>query len=558
MGTLYLTYNRGYYSSNPNTLRMSLTPMSIDANASSQSASLINPLVLLVLDGWGMKSTPDGNAIAMAGATTYQHLLDTYPWLAIQASGLPVGLPDGQMGNSEVGHLNMGAGRVVYQELTRINKSIVDGDFFENPVFLAAMAHVKQHNSTLHLMGLLSDGGVHSHSDHLDALIRLSRDQAVDKLCVHAFLDGRDVSPKSAMQYLTPIEATLLEEGFPQITTVCGRYTAMDRDNRWDRTEQAYNNLVLGNGNRQTISTQVVEKAYLDNITDEFIAPCVTDLSFEGMADNDAVIFINFRPDRARQLTQALTATNFTGFNRKKVVNNLHMACMCVYDDTYNLPVAYPKVKLDQLLGQVVSDHGLTQFRTAETEKYAHVTFFFNGGKETPYPGEERLLVASPKVATYDMQPEMSLHGVTDALVNAITSRRFNLIVCNFANPDMVGHTGQLPAAISAVQAVDASLKRVLEAVLSVDGTWLLTADHGNCETMIDDHGGPHTAHTIEPVPLVLISSNPTLKLFANDAGKGLPTALGNIAPTILQLMGLPIPSQMTSPSLLQPVLVRA
>jgi 2,3-bisphosphoglycerate-independent phosphoglycerate mutase len=540
---------------------MSLPLMSPDTTTlppPTTTEAPIKPVVLLVLDGWGLKSSPDGNAIAMAGATTYQHLLDTYPWLSIQASGLPVGLPDGQMGNSEVGHLNMGAGRVVYQELTRINKSIVDGDFFENPVFLAAMAHVKQHNSTLHLMGLLSDGGVHSHTDHLDALIRLCRDQGIDQLRVHAFLDGRDVSPKSALTYLAPLEATLLEEGFPQVSTLCGRYTAMDRDNRWDRTELAYNNLVLGNGARHTFSTHVVEQAYLDGITDEFMAPCVTDLSFEGMADNDAVIYINFRPDRARQLTQALTAPTFTTFERQKVVNNLYFGCMCVYDETYNLPVAYPKVKLDQLLGQVVSEHGLSQFRTAETEKYAHVTFFFNGGREVPYPNEDRLLVASPKVATYDLQPEMSLDGVTDALVSAIISQRYNLIVCNFANPDMVGHTGQLPAAITAVKAVDVALQRVLDAVLSVDGTWLLTADHGNCETMIDEHGGPHTAHTTDPVPLVLVSNNPSLHLFANPADKGLPTALGNIAPTILQLMGLPIPPQMTSPSLLQPMLVTA
>jgi 2,3-bisphosphoglycerate-independent phosphoglycerate mutase len=512
------------------------------------------PVVLLVLDGWGIRQADAGNAITLAQPRFYDQLLKQYPWIAIEASGEAVGLPDGQMGNSEVGHLNLGAGRVVYQELTRINKDIRESTFFSNPTLMAAMAHAKAHNSTLHLMGLCSDGGVHSSLEHLIALIEMAKDEGVTKLAVHAFLDGRDVAPRSAEEPLRIVEETLVDLGFPQIATICGRYYAMDRDNRWERVELAYNNLTLANGTRRMLSTDGLAWAYLQDESDEFVKPQVTDVTYQGMQDNDAVICFNFRPDRARQLTRAFVDPEFTGFERKKVLQNLHFCSFTPYDASLPVPVAYPKVHLDKLLGEVISLAGLKQFRTAETEKYAHVTYFFNGGVEQVYLGEDRVLIPSPKVATYDMQPEMSLMAVSDALATAITSGTYHLLVANFANPDMVGHTGKLPAAIDAVKAIDEAVEKVVNAVLSMNGVLLLTADHGNIETMIDPvTGGEHTAHTTDPVPLVLVSQNAELKLKLVQDG-----ALANIAPTILDIMGLPIPAEMTSPSLLQPVAVVA
>jgi 2,3-bisphosphoglycerate-independent phosphoglycerate mutase len=525
------------------------------------STLLPNPsmVMLLILDGWGLRGADQpGNAIALAQPAFYASLLETYPWLAIQASGEAVGLPEGQMGNSEVGHLNLGAGRVVYQELTRINKAIKDTDFFSNPALLQAINHAKAHNSTLHLMGLCSDGGVHSSLEHVVALIEMARDEKLPNLRLHAFLDGRDVPPGSAEADIRMLEETLVDLGYPQIATVCGRYYAMDRDNRWDRVQLAYDNLMQAKGTRYMLSMDGLAKAKGQGETDEFVLPQVTDVTFEGIQDNDAVIFFNFRPDRARQLVHALVddEATFTGFKRDKVARNLCLISMTQYDEALTtVPVAYPKVHLSHLLGEVISQAGLKQFRTAETEKYAHVTYFFNGGIEQVYPGEDRVLIPSPKVATYDEQPHMSLPAVANALVDAVNSREYALLVANFANPDMVGHTGKLPAAIQAVKAIDSALQQVVPAVLAQGGVILLTADHGNIELMLDEvTGAEHTAHSTNPVPLMLISPNAQHKLTPTTQG-----ALANIAPTILTLLGLPIPAEMTSvPLVLEPVAVVA
>ncbi len=508
--------------------------------------------MLLILDGWGIREETPGNAIKLAHPTFYDSLLANYPNTALDASGEAVGLPDGQMGNSEVGHLNMGAGRVVYQEITRINKSIREGDFFENPVFLSAINHAKETGGTLHLMGLVSDGGVHSSLDHLMALLDLVNQQELQKVRVHAFLDGRDVSPQSAEQYLRQVEEKLLALDLPQIATIHGRYYAMDRDNRWERTQKAYDNLTLASGRKHPFSVDALLWSYKQEIYDEFVEPAVCDFTFEGMQDGDAILFFNFRPDRARQITRAFTQSDFSGFHREKLPVNLYFGCMTLYDETFSLPVAYPKQKMDHILSEVLSAKGLTQFRTAETEKYAHVTFFFNGGFEAPYPGEDRHMVPSPKVATYDLQPEMNVGQLTDVICEALNSGKYDFLVANFANPDMVGHTGILAAAEEAVSAIDHAIQRVVEAVLHIDGVLLLTADHGNCETMIDENGGPHTAHTTNLVPLILISNRPELKL-----DKSRRYSLSDISPTILDILGVAKPPEMTAPSILavsQPV----
>ncbi len=511
------------------------------------------PVLLLILDGWGLREDGPGNAIEMAHPKRYQQLLAQYPHIALDASGEAVGLPNGQMGNSEVGHLNMGAGRVVYQEITRINKSIRDGDFFQNPVLLEAIDHAKKNGKTLHLMGLVSDGGVHSSLDHLMALIDLAKQRGVENLRVHAFLDGRDVPPHSAEKYLQQVEEKLLENDYPQIATISGRYYAMDRDQRWERTGKAYNNLVMAEGTKHPFSVDALLWSYKQGVNDEFVVPAVTDFTYEGIQDGDSVLFFNFRPDRARQITRALTEKDFTGFERKKIIQDLYYGCMTLYDETFNLPVAYPKQRLDKILAEILSEHQLKQFRTAETEKYAHVTFFFNGGFEKPYPGEDRKMVPSPKVATYDEQPEMSLSKVTDGVVEAIESNQYDFIVVNFANPDMVGHTGMLGAAVDAVKAVDEAIGRVADAMLKANGVMLITADHGNIETMVDETGGPHTAHTTALVPLMLISNNPALQL---DRSRTYP--LSSIAPAILNLFGIQPPAEMTSPSFLLPAKVSA
>jgi 2,3-bisphosphoglycerate-independent phosphoglycerate mutase len=499
--------------------------------------------LLIILDGWGLRQDPFGNAITEAQPEFYQKLLQNHPWVAIEASGPAVGLPPGQMGNSEVGHLNLGAGRVIYQDLTKIDKAIADNELQHNPVLLAAMQQAKHSETgTLHMMGLLSDGGVHSHIEHVLALLKMAKQQDVKTVRVHGFLDGRDVSPQSALSFIDTVEALLLDLDYPQIATLSGRYFAMDRDNRWERIEQAYQNLVTASGPRSLNATDAVKKSYHNQVTDEFVLPCVCDVEYTGMAPDEAVIFFNFRPDRARELTRALTMANFSEFERPWLLPSSHMVCLSTYDETFTLPVAYPKDYPTDLLGQIVSEAGLKQFRCAETEKYAHVTYFFNGGQEPPYPGEDRVVVASPKVATYDLQPEMSLPQVEKEVLSALATQEYSLIVTNFANPDMIGHTGLMPAAIQAVKAVDSTLEVVITEALAQDYAIFLTADHGNIEKMIDEDGGPHTAHTTDLVPLVLISRDKTLGLLKRDT----PYALGNVAPSILAYLELSIPSAMT------------
>jgi 2,3-bisphosphoglycerate-independent phosphoglycerate mutase len=501
-----------------------------------------NSLMLLILDGWGLCDDCTDNPIRDK-APYYASLLDKYEWMAIDASGEAVGLPQGQMGNSEVGHFTLGTGRVVYQSLTRIDKAIESGEFNSNKVLLDAIEHANNNDTTLHLMGLVSPGGVHSHEDHLIALIDLAKAKGVKKVNVHAFLDGRDVAPKSAHGSLQKIEEHLLELDYPQIQTLAGRYYAMDRDKRWERTQKAYDNLVLANGRRHFLSTKALATYYHNDVTDEFIDPCVTDLQYQGIEDNDAVIFFNFRPDRARQLTMALTYGNiFKGWERKRIPQNLHMATMANYDDKFTLPVAFPKQEPKNTLPEVLSKAGLNQFRCAETEKYAHVTYFFNGGQETPLEGEFRRLINSPKVATYDEQPEMSLPKVTETILEAIESDKYHVLIANFANPDMVGHTGILGAAQEAVDVVDKSIRQVAEAILAKGGTLLLTADHGNIEQMTRADGGPHTAHTTNLVPLIAITNREDVAL---DHSMEAIAGLSHVAPTMLSYLSLPIPEEM-------------
>ncbi len=503
-------------------------------------------VLLIILDGWGLRPETTANPIHEAHPKYYEQLLKTYPWRSLEASGEAVGLPDGQIGNSEVGHLNIGAGRVVYQELTRIDKAIREGTFVTNEALIAAMAAAKAKDTTLHLMGLTSPGGVHSSLEHLLALIDMAHQQGVQKLRVHAFLDGRDVPPKSAKAALLKVEAKLAERSYPPIATLSGRYYAMDRDNRWERVEKAYHNLLLGNGQRFLFSEDALSAAYNRGETDEFVLPCVSDMTYDGMADEDSLLFFNFRPDRARQLTRAFVEKDFHGFHRERVLDNILFTCMAMYDETWTLPVAFAKHPLNRLLAEVLSEQGVRQFRAAETEKYAHVTYFFNGGFEEPYPGEDRKMIPSPRVNTYDLQPEMNLPTLTETVVEAILSGQYEFIATNFANPDMVGHTGKMAAALQAVQAVDEGLEKVIEMALAKGYTVLLTADHGNIEQMVDEEGEPHTAHTTDPVPLVLISHDTLLHLDTDT-----PAALSNIAPTILDLMDLPKPAEMTARSLL-------
>jgi 2,3-bisphosphoglycerate-independent phosphoglycerate mutase len=508
-------------------------------------------LMLLILDGWGIRQESSGNAIKLANPSFYDTMIERFPNIALEASGEAVGLPEGQMGNSEVGHLNMGAGRIVYQEITRINKSIREGDFFSNPVFLQAVEQAKLSESTLHVMGMVSDGGVHSDLKQCLALIDFCKQQNVSKLSFHAFLDGRDTAPRSAEGYLDQVEQKLHECGFPQITTISGRYYAMDRDNRWERTQLAYDCIVHGKGRRHVFSQDALSYNYHQDLSDEFVLPSVTDLDYTGMHDGDAMLFFNYRPDRARQITRALTQSDFQGFDRGDALKNFFFGCMTLYDESFNLPVAYPKQKLNGLLAEVLSEHKLTQFRTAETEKYAHITFFFNGGFETPYEGETRHLVPSPKVATYDLQPAMNAPALTDVICDALRSGEYDVLIANYANPDMVGHTGILSAAEDAVKAIDECLKRVVDTVLEIDGTLLLTADHGNCEMMIADDGGPHTAHTTNLVPLILVSNRAKTELDLDRSKPDGYYSLSSVTTTMLDILNIPAAPQMTSPSIL-------
>ncbi len=507
--------------------------------------------VLMILDGFGINARTEGNAIKLAKTPVLDDIISKYPNAEGHASGLDVGLPEGQMGNSEVGHLNIGAGRIVYQEFTRITKSIEDGDFFENKGLLKAIDNCKKNNSALHIFGLLSDGGVHSHISHLYAVLKLAKDNDIKDVFVHAFMDGRDTPPNSGSGYISNIEEKMREIGIGEIATISGRYYAMDRDNRWERVEKAYDVITLGNGNSALSAAECMAKSYENGITDEFIIPCaITDKEGKKTAvvnNNDSIIFFNFRPDRAREMTRAFCDNKFEGFKRKKELKDLVFVCFTEYDKTIpNKLLAFEQTAPVNTIGEYLSKIGKKQLRIAETEKYAHVTFFFNGGIENPYEGEDRILIPSPKVATYDLKPEMSAYEVTDALVEAINSQKYDLIIINYANSDMVGHTGILDAAKKAVEAVDSCLEKVLKAVIDTNSVWFICADHGNSDQMIDyETKEPFTAHTTNPVPFILVNYTDGIKL--RQGGR-----LADIAPTILDIMALPIPNDMTGKTLLE------
>lgn len=506
------------------------------------------PAVLMILDGYGLNDKTEGNAVALADNPVVSGLMKDYPFVKGYASGMAVGLPEGQMGNSEVGHLNMGAGRIVYQELTRITKEIQDGVFFENEAMLEAMAHCKKNDSALHLWGLLSDGGVHSHNTHLYGILEMAKRQGLSRVYVHAFLDGRDTAPTSGKGFLKELMDKMKEIGVGEVASICGRYYAMDRDNRWDRVEQAYNLLTKGEGIEAACPICGISASYEAGVTDEFVKPTVIKKDGEPVAvvkDGDSVIFFNFRPDRAREITRAFCDDAFTGFERTKK-NDLVYVCFSEYDITIpNKLVAFKKVAVTNTFGEYLAALGLKQARIAETEKYAHVTFFFNGGIEEPNEGEDRILVKSPKVATYDLKPEMSAYEVCDKLVEAIESDKYDVIIINFANPDMVGHTGVQKAAIAAIEAVDRCVGRVVESIKKVDGVLFICADHGNAEQLIDyETGAPFTAHTTNPVPFILVNADPAYGL--REGG-----CLADIVPTLLELMELPQPKEMTGKSLL-------
>ncbi|WP_035291993.1 2,3-bisphosphoglycerate-independent phosphoglycerate mutase [Clostridium sp. KNHs214] len=506
------------------------------------------PVMLMILDGYGISDKEDGNAVKAANKPNYDALYNNYPHTQLNASGVSVGLPEGQMGNSEVGHLNIGAGRIVYQELTRITKESKEGKFEQNEAFLWAMDNVKEKDSSLHLMGLLSDGGVHSHIEHLKGLLNLAKNKGLNKIYIHGFLDGRDVPPSSAKGYIEEIQEYCNKIGLGKLATIAGRYYAMDRDNRWERVELAYNALVLGKGEEANSAVEAIEKSYNDNKTDEFVLPTI--ILEEGkptatIKNGDSIIFFNFRPDRARELTRAINDKVFDGFKREAL--DLHFVCMTQYDKTIeNVKIAYKPQTLENTLGEYVSSLGKNQLRIAETEKYAHVTFFFNGGVEAPNKGEDRALIPSPKVATYDLKPEMSAYEVTEELLKRLDEDKYELIILNYANPDMVGHTGVFEAAKKAIEAVDECLGKVVNKVLDKDGTVFITADHGNSEQMIDySTGKPMTAHTTGPVPFLYVSNNSTSKAL-RDGGK-----LADIAPTILKEMGISKPEEMTGEALI-------
>jgi len=503
------------------------------------------PVLLVVLDGWGLRAEREANAIALAGTPNMDALARDYPSTALRTSGLAVGLPDGQMGNSEVGHTNLGAGRIVYQDLVRINLAVEDGSFFQNPVLQEAMKRAKAGSGTVHFMGLFSDGGVHSHVEHLHALLELARREGVPRAFVHAFLDGRDTPPRSGLGYMQAFEKRVAEKGYGKVASVMGRFYAMDRDKRWDRVALAYAALVKGDGYRSAGPVQAVEEAYGRDENDEFVKPTVVvDGSGEPrgrVRDGDVIVFFNFRADRAREITRAFTQEGFAEFDPKPRPRLSYYACMTEYDETFGLPVAYRPDQPTRIFPEIVAEAGIAQLRCAETEKYAHVTFFFNGGREVQYPGEDRILVPSPRdVKTYDQKPEMSAREVTDRLVPAIDSRKYGFILVNFANPDMVGHSGNLEAAIKAVKVVDECIGRLWKAARAAHMAMLVTADHGNCELMVDPATGqPHTAHTLGPVPFIL--ADPDMR-GAKLRAEGV---LADVTPTALQVMGLPQPPEM-------------
>jgi 2,3-bisphosphoglycerate-independent phosphoglycerate mutase len=510
-------------------------------------ASQRAPVALIILDGWGLRDETDNNAVKLAAPAVFTKLWETYPHATLEASGEAVGLPAGQMGNSEVGHTNLGAGRTVYQDLTRIDKAISDGTFAQTPALRQAIAKAAADGKAVHLLGLLSDGGVHSHQAHLHALLRLAKELGAPKVFVHVITDGRDTSPNGGRGYVRDLEAVCAETG-AKVASVSGRYYAMDRDKRWERVKLAYDAIVTGTAPFGSSATTVIEESYSKNVTDEFILPAtIVDAAGQPvgpMADGDQVIFFNFRADRARQIIRALLSEDFDGFptgTRPKVA----LTTFTEYDATYPYPIAFPPQAATQYFGEVLQAHGLTNMRLAETEKYPHVTYFFNGGVETPFTGEDRVLLPSPKVATYDLQPEMSAAGVADAFVDSVANHRHDVIICNFANPDMVGHTGKLDAAIAAITAVDACLGRCIDALLAAGGTAIVTADHGNAEQMWDyTLNAPHTAHTTNLVPVVLVGPDVAGKTLRDGA-------LTDVAPTLLALLGLPQPAEMTGKTLI-------
>ena len=507
------------------------------------------PTVLMILDGYGLNEKQEANAVAIAKTPVMDKLMKEYPFVQGNASGMAVGLPEGQMGNSEVGHLNMGAGRIVYQELTRITKEIQDGTFFENEELLRAVENCKKNNSALHFYGLLSDGGVHSHNTHLYGLLELAKRAGLEKVYVHAFLDGRDTAPTSGKGFLKELMDKMSEIGVGEVATVMGRYYVMDRDNRWDRVEKAYAAMVYGEGEKAACPMCAMKASYEADVTDEFVVPTVMEKDGKPVAtiqSGDSVVFFNFRPDRAREITRAMCSDDFDGFERKGGRPEVTYVCFSEYDVTIpNKTVAFKKISITNTFGEFLAANGKTQARIAETEKYAHVTFFFNGGVEAPNEGEDRILVNSPKVATYDLQPEMSAYQVADKLVEAIKSLKYDVIIINFANPDMVGHTGIEAAAVKAVEAVDECVGKAVDALLSVDGQMFICADHGNAEQLLDyENGAPFTAHTTNPVPFILVNYDPAYTL--KDGG-----CLADIIPTMIEMMGMTKPVEMTGNSLL-------
>jgi 2,3-bisphosphoglycerate-independent phosphoglycerate mutase len=507
------------------------------------------PVALIILDGFGLRDEVHGNAVAQAKKPNFDRYWSQFPHTTLQASGAAVGLPDGQMGNSEVGHLNIGAGRIVYQDLTRISKSIKDRDFYDNPVLLKTFNHAKNCGSKLHLYGLVSDGGVHSHIDHLFALLELAKKEHFNDVYIHAFLDGRDVSPDSAKGYLEQLQRKINELGVGKIATVQGRYYAMDRDKRWERTEKSYRAMVYGEGPQYTDPIRAVVESYEKSVFDEFVMPTVIVDQHQqpvGLVEpNDAVIFFNFRPDRAIQLSQVFTNEDFRGFDRgDQRPGDLYYVCLTLFSESVDGYVAYKPKNLDNTFGETVSQQGLMQLRIAETEKYPHVTFFFSGGREKELPGEKRILINSPKVATYDLQPEMSAYEVTDAILQEIEAENHDAIILNLANPDMVGHSGKLEPTIKAVETTDECLGRIVDAILEKGGVAVITADHGNADKVLDENNLPVTSHTTFPVPLIVTVSSAALR----DDG-----ILADIAPTLLQLLQLPQPGEMTGQSLIKP-----
>ena len=506
-----------------------------------------NRVLLCIMDGWGISNGSDKyNATLLANPINFNRLKKEGIYTQIHADGEYVGLPKGQMGNSEVGHLNLGAGRVVHQDLSKINRAIKDGSFFTNEQILNAIEHTKKYNSSLHIYGLVSTGGVHSSLEHLLALIQMAAKNGLTKVYIHAFLDGRDTPPTSACTYLQQVEDELKKYNLPQIASAVGRYWIMDRDNRWERVEEGYNCLLLGEGNKAENVIAGVKKSYEEGVTDEFVKPIVAGGEETRIHDNDSIVFFNYRPDRAREISKAINFENFDGFERKAVRKNLYYVTFTQYDETFTFPVAFEKKRPVNILGDVLQQNGIKQFRTAETEKYAHVTFFFNGGDEVPAELETRKLVPSPKVATYDMQPEMSAHEVCENVLNAIENKDYGFILVNFANPDMVGHTGVLEAAVKACKTVDECIGKIADKCKEYGVIMLLTADHGNAEMMLNEETGkPHTAHTTNEVPFILINSDKNIELKSDGA-------LCNVAPTVLHLMGLEQPAEMDCDSLIK------